>query len=89
LNLGAIPAPLLTFDDVAELLALSLSLVRRLVASGQLPVLYVGRRSPRFRAGDVLEFVERSGKPASSTSTAKSGGRSWTRRRVARRARYR
>ncbi len=49
----------MTYEMVEKALMLSPRSVRRLVECGELPVVYVGRHSPRFRPEDVLRFVER------------------------------
>jgi excisionase family DNA binding protein len=46
---------LLTTDDVAEILGVSARTVRRLVASGQLRPVYVGRL-PRFTEAEVSAY---------------------------------
>ncbi len=50
---------LMTYPMVQKALMLSPRSVRRLVESGELPVVYVGKHSPRFKPEDVLAFVER------------------------------
>ena len=48
---------LLTYPEVAEVLRLSESSVRRLAASGQLPRVKVGARAVRFRTVDVHQHL--------------------------------
>lgn len=51
--------PVLTREQVAELLEVSPRTVARLVKRGELPVLHIGRL-PRFRRADVEAFLDRS-----------------------------
>jgi excisionase family DNA binding protein len=48
--------PLLTLDEVASYLSVSIRTVRRLVASGRLPCVRIGSQL-RFEPADVLRFV--------------------------------
>ena len=48
---------LLTLGDVAEFLSVSERTVRRLVASGALPSIQLGRRVIRFDPADVRRFL--------------------------------
>jgi len=49
--------PLLTVDDVAKVLRLSLRTIRRLIAEGKLPVVRIGR-AIRIRPQAVEAFLE-------------------------------
>jgi excisionase family DNA binding protein len=47
---------LLSADQVADLLAVSRSMIYKLLRTGELPAVYVGRL-PRFAEADILEFI--------------------------------
>lgn len=49
---------LLTPRDVADRLAVSVSMVRKLAMLGELPPVYIGRL-PRFEEADVLVYLDR------------------------------
>lgn len=49
---------LLAPHEVSRLLCVSASTVKRLTESGDLPHIRVTARRPRYRADDVLSFVE-------------------------------
>ena len=49
--------PLLTVSDIADLLAISQSLVYRLVADGELRCYRIGRGALRFRQEDVETYL--------------------------------
>lgn len=53
----ALPAPLLTYDDAAEVLHVSLSTLKRLVRAGDLPVVRL-RGCARLRPEDVARFID-------------------------------
>ncbi len=52
-----LPARLLTYRDVAEVLSVSPWTVRRMVEAGELPVVRF-HRSVRVRAEDVARFID-------------------------------
>ena len=52
----AVLTPLLTIEQVAEHLSVSVKSVRRLVGQRELPCVRIGRRI-RFQVGDVSRFV--------------------------------
>jgi len=49
---------LLTFNDAARSLAVSLRQFRRFVDDQRIPVVRVSARSPRVRTSDVQAFIE-------------------------------
>jgi excisionase family DNA binding protein len=49
---------LFTLDGIAERLGLSLPTVRRMVARGELPIVYPTPRAPRVREQDFNDFVQ-------------------------------
>jgi excisionase family DNA binding protein len=49
---------LLTLEDVAKVLNISIRQVYRLIAEGKLPVLKVGTRSPRISPSDLRHYLE-------------------------------
>ncbi len=53
-----LPAHLLTYQDVAEVLAVSRWTVKRMVEAGELPVVRF-HRSVRVRAEDVARFIDK------------------------------
>lgn len=55
---AAIPPPLMTKRQVAELLQYSTRTIDRMVSAGLLPKLKLGKRSVRFRRRDVLPLLE-------------------------------
>jgi excisionase family DNA binding protein len=57
---------LLTFQEVADYLKVSLRTVRRLVESGELPCIYI-RSSPRIRGADVEQYLHEAIQPQIST----------------------
>ena len=50
---------LLTYDQAAERLSVSVSTVKRLIAAGELPRVQLGPNSPRIAAADVRSFIDR------------------------------
>lgn len=51
-------AELLTREQVASCLSVSISMVDKLKASGKLPVVRLSKRLPRFRRADVEQFIQ-------------------------------
>ena len=59
MSIDAVPSPgLLTISEVADLLKLSVSTVRRLQRQRKIPFVKVGR-SVRFARGDLAMYLER------------------------------
>ena len=54
------PLRLLTVDDVAEALRLSSRTIRRMIASGQLPVIRLGR-TVRVHPSALIELMDNNG----------------------------
>jgi excisionase family DNA binding protein len=54
------PLRLLTVDDVAEVLRLSSRTIRRMIASGQLPVIRVGR-AVRVHPSALIKLMDNNG----------------------------
>jgi excisionase family DNA binding protein len=52
------PPPLLTREEVGDRLQVSDTTVKRLLASGQLPAVRIGR-TVRVHADDLLAFIDR------------------------------
>jgi excisionase family DNA binding protein len=48
---------LLTFDQAARFLGISLRQLRRLVDGGRIPFVRVSKRTPRIRTSDIKSFV--------------------------------
>lgn len=56
--------PLLTYAEVARLLAVSVSMVRGLVRTGKLEKVEVGQgHSPRVLRSEVKDYIERNRRP--------------------------
>lgn len=56
---AAVPAPeLLTREQVAGFLGISVSMVDKLRAGGKLRVVKLGKRLPRFRKADIERFLD-------------------------------
>jgi excisionase family DNA binding protein len=51
-------APLLTLSQASKLLNVSIRQIYRLIADGKIPVIMVGKRSPRLRPGDIQHYLE-------------------------------
>ena len=49
---------LLTLKQVSSFLGVSTRQVYRLIAEGKIPVLKVGKRSPRVRPSDIEKYLE-------------------------------
>jgi excisionase family DNA binding protein len=49
---------LLTLAESSKLLRVSIRQIYRLIAEGKIPVVMVGRRSPRLRPSDLREYLE-------------------------------
>lgn len=60
---GQLPR-LLSMEDVAEVLGLSLRTVRRMVEKRQLPIVILNRRTVRFRPEDIRDLIRRGYLPA-------------------------
>jgi excisionase family DNA binding protein len=52
------PERLLTVQEAAEILSLSVVQVRRYIADGSLPVIRFGRRAIRIKPSDLERFIE-------------------------------
>jgi len=50
---------IMTREEVAKFIKVSLSTVSRLMARGEIPAVRYGRRFTRFRKSDILAFLER------------------------------
>ena len=51
------PARLLSYEQAAKLLSISLRHFRRLVDDGKFTIVRVSPRAPRIRASEVLAFI--------------------------------
>lgn len=49
---------LLTLAESSKLLNISLRQIYRLIAEGKIPVVMVGKRSPRLRPGDLRQYLD-------------------------------
>ncbi len=52
------PAPLLTYEQVADVLGIDVATLRRWVWAGKLPVVKLSRRLHRFRPEDLAKFID-------------------------------
>ena len=48
---------LLDYQRAAEMLAVSVPTLKRIVSQGELPIIRVGQRSARFEASALREFI--------------------------------
>jgi excisionase family DNA binding protein len=47
----------LTYEEAGEAIGVSLWTIKRMVEAGQLPVIMVGKRSPRIAVADLEKFL--------------------------------
>lgn len=64
---------LLTYSEAAALLRVCKRTVERMVATGEIPIVRVGRRAPRISRAALLRWIERAGAVAVTESEAEHG----------------
>lgn len=72
-------APLLSAEDVAQLLGVTPRTVHRLASAGELHRIVLGHRTTRYAADEVEAFIRRSTVPSTSEGPAGNGTSAKTR----------